>query len=335
MKTNGENYFSRLLAERRSRLSIEKQKELEKLFEKIKMESSREFFCLYPIQRKKQKLNIGDVFVFSPIKNIYFYGVILDNNCSNIMTKKGITVFFLKSYSYEINKDNFVADFDNPLFPPIFSNQKDWSDGYYFNIGLNIEIPADFDYGFISEKYSTKELSYLDANGNIKENKLACNSRYSLTTYYGISIKVHQEIIIDDSIDIDVDFSFFDNPRTSQNDIKLIRDKNERKIYLSMNVTDKKIMKMGEKINKINGSAYMNGYNWGILLQYYLSNVEPDIMSNLKIDPEAETLNLTISYLEGSNDNTEGFIKIIENLFNENDILFDFVLKNYTKIDWD
>ena len=63
----------------------------------------------------------------------------------------------------------------------------------------------------------------------------------------------------------------------------------EENISLVFYIENKNIMEIGDKIEKINPYAFMNGYNWEAFFNYYLEKQSPDILEDMDSDPEAGT----------------------------------------------
>lgn len=129
--------------ERKAKLSPEINSKLDELEQKGYMTDELVF-----IQRKRPKLQRGDVFVVQPRKNIYFYGLIL-NVVSTPSCNCKIFACIFKNITHEKNMDNFRPDFNNLLLPPMLLIKEPWTSGYFFNVGRinldEIEVPT---YGF-------------------------------------------------------------------------------------------------------------------------------------------------------------------------------------------
>ena len=129
--------------ERKAKLSPEINSKLDELEQKGYMTDELVF-----IQRKRPKLQRGDVFVVQPRENIYFYGLIL-NVVSTSSCNCKIFACIFKNITHEKNMDNFRPDFNNLLLPPMLLIKEPWTSGYFFNVGRinldEIEVPT---YGF-------------------------------------------------------------------------------------------------------------------------------------------------------------------------------------------
>jgi tetratricopeptide (TPR) repeat protein len=96
-----------------------------------------------------------------------------------------------------------------------------------------------------------------------------------------------------------------------------------------------KVFAIGEKINKIDEAAYMNGYNWEALLRYYIGRHYPEIEEHLKHDPEA---GMYVGYFKNTKENealANKLVEIITDLVENEDKLYDLVRHEGTNIEWD
>jgi len=92
---------------------------------------------------------------------------------------------------------------------------------------------------------------------------------------------------------------------------------------------------VGEKMNEINGDAYMNGYNWEAFFNYYLSGYAPDVLNGMNTDPEA---GMYVAYYDLTFKNearAERFVEIIRHLVENEDELYRIVREEGENIVWD
>lgn len=136
--------------ERTKNLSLETQNKLIALHKKGHMTDELIF-----IQRKRPKLQKGDVFVVQPKENTFFYGLIL-NVCSTPCCKCKIIACIFKNKTHQKTMDDFKIDFNNLLLPPLVLFKEPWISGYFYNVGrINLEeidIPS---YGFYHSTTNT------------------------------------------------------------------------------------------------------------------------------------------------------------------------------------
>lgn len=180
--------------ERKAKLSPEISSKLDDLEEKGHMTDELIF-----IQRKRPKLQKGDVFVVQPRENIYFYGLIL-NVCSSPACNCKIIACIFKNITHEKNMDNFRPDFNNLLLPPLLLFKEPWTSGYFFNVGRinldGIDVPT---YGFYHD-YSNHIMSDLNERLNYYPSLIGLQ-QYSGTG--GVAFRIESELIINPDLLLD------------------------------------------------------------------------------------------------------------------------------------
>ncbi len=101
-------------------------------------------------------------------------------------------------------------------------------------------------------------------------------------------------------------------------------------------IESKKIMKIGEEMQKRCQNAYMNGYNWESFLNAYMKINCPEILEKLKSDSEAGSYSIIF---EEVNEQTKSMSKklfdIIKNLVENEQLIYDFLEKHNDDIEWD
>ena len=106
-------------------------------------------------------------------------------------------------------------------------------------------------------------------------------------------------------------------------------------ISLIFDIGNKNIMEIGEKIEKINPYAYMNGYNWEAFFNYYLEKQSPDVLEDMDSDPESNTY---VVYYENTPKNfvkLNKFMEIIEYLIENPADIYEIVREHGDEIEWD
>ena len=93
---------------------------------------------------------------------------------------------------------------------------------------------------------------------------------------------------------------------------------------------------IGEKMGEINDEAYMNGYNWDALFNYYLAKNYPDVLVGMDSDPEAGSY---VAHYQGVTPENEAradkFVEIIEYLIENENELYRIVKEEGNDIEWD
>ena len=112
-------------------------------------------------------------------------------------------------------------------------------------------------------------------------------------------------------------------------------DKNDRRIAVWFYNENDKPFEIGEKMCAINEYAYMNGYNWDALFNYYLNAHAPELLDGLDRDPEAGSY---AAYYEPGEENekkAERFAEIITSLIENESELYRIVREHGDEIEWD
>lgn len=111
--------------------------------------------------------------------------------------------------------------------------------------------------------------------------------------------------------------------------------KSERNLSVCFYIEHEKPFKIGQKINELNELAYMNGYNWEALFNYYLPKYHPTVFKNMNTDPEA---GMYVAYYEPNSENetkANEFVQIIESLVENEETLYELVKNEGSSIEWD
>lgn len=118
------------------------------------------------------------------------------------------------------------------------------------------------------------------------------------------------------------------------NDYVKINKSEDRVGVWFYNENDKPLT-IGEKMYEIDDSAYMNGYNWDALFNYYLSENEPDILEGLESDPEAGSYVAYYALTDENERKAKRFVEIIISLIENEEELYRIVREDGDKIEWD
>ncbi|HEY0030634.1 MAG TPA: Imm51 family immunity protein [Bacteroidia bacterium] len=98
-------------------------------------------------------------------------------------------------------------------------------------------------------------------------------------------------------------------------------------------IEQNKVLDIGEKMNAINEQAYMNGYNWEAFLNYYLEKNYPELIEGLDGDPEAGTY--VALYDNADEAKADKLVEIIENLIENEALLYEIVKNEGELVEWD
>ena len=92
---------------------------------------------------------------------------------------------------------------------------------------------------------------------------------------------------------------------------------------------------IGEKMHAINENAYMNGYNWDALFNYYLAKHAPDVLEDMESDPEAGSYAAQYPLTPKNDVRAEKFAEIIRSLIENEEELYRIVREEGAEIEWD
>ena len=106
-------------------------------------------------------------------------------------------------------------------------------------------------------------------------------------------------------------------------------------VGVTFDVEAPKPFAVGEKMNAAHEMAYMNGYNWAALLDWYLAQNDPALLEGLDHDPEAGSY---AGYYPLSPENeakAEKVVEIIRSLVEDEERSCRMVREHGDEIEWD
>ena len=106
-------------------------------------------------------------------------------------------------------------------------------------------------------------------------------------------------------------------------------------VGISFDVEAEKPFHVGEQMNAAHAMAYMNGYNWEALFNYYLGKHAPELLEGLDSDPEAGSYAAYYKPSEENRKKMEKFAEIITYLIENEDVLYRLVQEEGGEIEWD
>ncbi len=106
---------------------------------------------------------------------------------------------------------------------------------------------------------------------------------------------------------------------------------------LDFYIEEEKIMAIGEKIKEIvnNEFVYMNGEDWGILLDFYIEKNAPEFIEQYEVDAEAGMYAAQFENSPEGEKAVQAMADIIISLVENEDKLIDFVREFGDEIEWD
>lgn len=96
-----------------------------------------------------------------------------------------------------------------------------------------------------------------------------------------------------------------------------------------------KVLAIGDKMYELNSEAYMNGYNWDALFNYYLGKHHPELLEGLDSDPEAGSYMARYALSTENEAKADKFVIIIKSLIENEEELYRIVQQESEDIEWD
>lgn len=190
IKDFDEYYNNNPLAQReeeRFNLLDDEKKEKLKILEELDLKE----YQLKVIKRKRVKPQKGDLFVVSPKENMYFWGVIINSDVKVCEEDGFMVVFILKDRAESPADTSIPNSITNLLIEPAIVGKWYWNKGYFYSVGISIEIPDNVDYGF----YSVGRRKYVDEYGNTMKKEPELVGIYGACTNQGIAYEINYELI--------------------------------------------------------------------------------------------------------------------------------------------
>lgn len=155
------------------------------------------------IKRKRPNIEKGDIFLINPFDDIYFYGLVLNTDVSNINGDNFYVICIFKNYTYNFTTDEDIPAFseDNLLLKPCIVTKTYWNKGYFYNLNKKKELQTDFDFGF----YRIGEDEYVNEYGISVNHIPSYVSAFGIMTMMGIAYELYYELVIDNSFLRDAD----------------------------------------------------------------------------------------------------------------------------------
>lgn len=115
-------------------------------------------------------------------------------------------------------------------------------------------------------------------------------------------------------------------------DLRMFIDQNEAGVILE--VASEAMQTLGAKLNEISEEAYMNGYNWEVLINYYLTQKYPQLLHGLTTDPEAEKYIASYAGVKADEKAAE-LLDVLQQFITDEAGLCAFVKNYQNEIEWD
>ena len=189
------NIIAQRRAERYQQLDETTKQKLDSFFDKESQNHQLQF-----IKSSKVKPRVGDIFVLSPRKGMYFYGKVMVADIERITPDSFVdgksVVLIFESHANEISMENYQATYDSLLIPPAIVDSDYWEEGFFFTIG-NLPLPdmeKELDIGFY--KLHFKKNFYCKVSGEVLDHEPKYLGIHGLTTITGIASEIERELII-------------------------------------------------------------------------------------------------------------------------------------------
>lgn len=148
------------------------------------------------IKRSYKYPEKGDIFVFQPRKNIFFYGLVLNAHINNLQGEDMYVVALFRSKSKSVNDFSFILDYSELLLAPLMIDRIYWTKELFYNVGHIDNLGTPPSYGFFKIARENQFWNEFDEPLEQRPEYLSSGAQTSI----GVGYKVNKEIIIDDSL---------------------------------------------------------------------------------------------------------------------------------------
>ncbi len=143
------------------------------------------FDYLISMKKSTKKPQEGDVFVLQPIKDMFYYGKVIQTNLRSVNSFiNGMTLIYIYKHCSKNNKE-IPNELENEelLIPPVIVNHQPWRKGYFETVGNVGVTERDRNIDFAFWRISTEK--YVDINGQVimLDRKPKYRSVYGLGSY--------------------------------------------------------------------------------------------------------------------------------------------------------
>lgn len=153
-------------------------------------------FQLLKIKRSYKYPEKGDIFVFQPRDNIFFYGLVLNAHVNNLQGEDMYVVALFSIKSKSVDKFSFVLDYSKLLLVPLMVDRFYWTKGLFYNVSHTDNLGTPPSYGFYKIARTKPFWNEFDEPLEQRPEYLSTGAQTSI----GVGYKVNKEIIIDDSL---------------------------------------------------------------------------------------------------------------------------------------
>ena len=115
----------------------------------------------------------------------------------------------------------------------------------------------------------------------------------------------------------------------------IIKNEEYNNVTIQFHNEKDKPFAIGEKMYQLNEEAYMNGYNWDALFNYYLNKHHSELLEELEPDPEAGSYFAHYPLTAKNEEKAKKFVQIITDLIENEEKLYTIVKEEANNIEWD
>lgn len=166
-------------------------KELDELKEALTSGKTNRF-QLIKIKRSYKLPEKGDIFVFQPRENIFFYGLVLNAHINNLQGDDMYVVALFQTKTYSIETYGFQLDYSKLLLSPLMIDRCYWTKGLFYTVNHIDDIGYPPSYGFYKIARSNPFWNEYDDPLDKRPEYLSIGAQ----TTVGIAYKVNKEFII-------------------------------------------------------------------------------------------------------------------------------------------
>ena len=149
-------------------------------------------FQLLKIKRSYKYPEKGDIFVFQPRKNIFFYGLVLNAHVNNLQGEDMYVVALFSIKSKSVDKFSFVLDYSKLLLAPLMVDRFYWTKGLFYNVSHTDNLGTPPSYGFFKIARVKPFWNEFDEPLEQRPEYLSSGAQTSI----GVGYKVNKELII-------------------------------------------------------------------------------------------------------------------------------------------
>ena len=106
-------------------------------------------------------------------------------------------------------------------------------------------------------------------------------------------------------------------------------------VGVTFDVEAEKPFAVSQRLNDAHEMAYMNGYNWAALLDWYLAQNDPGLLEGLDHDPEAGSYSAHYPLTPENEVKAEKLVKVIRALVDNEEETFRLIQEHGDEIEWD